>query len=475
MMKGIHFRPASGAVLLTAAVPFSNAFSVSVNAVGPKPNIVLMLADDLGYGELGCYGSTEIRTPNLDRLARSGARFTDGYALFPVCSPSRAALLTGRYPQRNSKWHEDYFGGGVDGLHPDTHPTLGRMLKEAGYATAAFGKWNVSHVVMENGTAVKKAPNDFGFDRWVGLHLNHDYYTHRLVANNELDMYLDGEQTDYRPGVWSDTIFADEAIRFIEENKDRPFFIYLAWQAPHDPIQDPDIPFDPPKKSMLENRPLLVKMIERLDLEAGRVLAALEANGVADNTLVIFTSDNGGAKDISCNAPLRGCKQELWEGGIRVPLIVRWPGVITPGRELSDPVHGMDLTATVAAAGGAAPRLAGGEFDGSDLRPLLAGTGSLSSDRAVFFRRRMNNVRQDTSYIRQSAVRQGDWKYVRNYPYKGNGTFGANYSEILYDLRTDQAETTNLKTSMPEKIDSLRQLFIQWENEVTADDAMSNP
>jgi arylsulfatase A-like enzyme len=475
MLKGCKVQPVAGAVLLTAAVPFSTAFSVSVNVAKPKPNIVLMLADDLGYGELSCYGSKEVHTPNLDRLARDGARFTDGYALFPVCSPSRAALLTGRYPQRNGKWHEDYFGGGVDGLHPDIHPTLGGMLKETGYATAAFGKWNVSHVVIENGTAVKKAPNDFGFDRWVGLHLNHDYYTHRLIADNALDMYVDGKQTDYRPGVWSDTVFADEAVRFIKDNKDRPFFIYLAWQAPHDPIQDPDIPFDPPKKNMPENRPLLVKMIERLDLETGRVLSALEANGIADNTLVIFTSDNGGAKDISCNVPLRGCKQELWEGGIRVPLIVRWPGVTTPGQEITAPVHGMDLSATVAAAGGAESRPAGEAFDGSDLRPLLAGTGYFSPDRAVFFRRRMNSVSAGTSYIRQSAVRQGDWKYMRNYPYQGSGTFGANYTEVLYNLRDDIAETANLRTSMPEKFDSMRQLLIQWENEVTADDAMLNP
>jgi arylsulfatase A len=424
----------------------------------PPPNIVLMLADDLGYGDLRSYGGPDIRTPHLDRLAERGARFTQAYAAFPVCSPSRAALLTGRYVHRFGPSYEDYFGGGSPGLDPQRHPTLARLLKDAGYATGCFGKWNVSN-------SARIPANAFGFDRWVGLHLNHDFYTHRLLSDGSLDLYADGQPLE-RPGVWSDTLFADEAVEFIRRHsKERPFFVFLPWQAPHDPIQDPDIPFDAPKKNLAEHRAIYAKMVERLDREVGRVLAALEETGAAKNTLILFTSDNGAPPKIGRNDPLRGAKQELWEGGIRVPLLVAWPGQVPAARVIDTPVISMDLTATIAAAAGVTPP-AGAAFDGLDLRPVLTGTGTLPDERPLFWRRRMVDIRQGEDSIRQSAVRAGDWKYLRTYAFLGQGRFGDTYREALFNLRLDPSETNDQVAHAPAELARLRTLFVTWEQEV---------
>lgn len=424
-----------------------------------SPNIVLILADDLGYGELGCYGSPDAKTPNMDRLAAEGVRCTDGYAAFPVCSPSRAALLTGRYPQRYGPSYEDYYGGGAPELDPVKHPTIGQMMKDAGYRTGCFGKWNVSNLN-------RRRANDFGFDRWVGLHLNHDFYTHKVVKTGELDMYQDGEPYPDRAGIWCDTVFADEAIDFIKAASEKPFFVFLPFQAPHTPIQDPDVPMDKPQE---KNRPTLIKMIERLDLEIGRVLQALDDQKIADNTLVIMTSDNGGEQKVSRNLPLGGAKQMLEEGGIRVPLILRWPGVLPEGMEFSTPVSAYDLTATVAAAGGAEPT-PGKPFDGVDLVPILTGKSELAPDRPLFFRRRKVVAWQGVNYIRQSAVREGDWKYLRTYKPVGSN----DYREALFNLGDDIAEKNDLAASHPEKLQAMSDLLEEWEAE-TAETAEPLP
>lgn len=437
----------------------ASLFVVILNSYGyanpTKPNILLILAADLGYGELGCYGGS-VKTPNIDSLATKGLRCTDGYAAFPVCSPSRAALLTGRYPQRFGPTYEDYFGHGAPELDPVKHVTIAQLMREAGYRNGCFGKWNVSN---KNRTPA----NAFGFDKWVGLHLNHDFYTHKLVTNGENDLFQDGKPLD-REGIWSDTIFADETIRFIKTDSEKPFFIFLPFQSPHDPIQDPNKPFaerlspqDP------ANRPTMVKMIERLDTEIGRVLQALDEEKITDNTLVIFTSDNGGAKFLSRNLPLRGEKQLLLEGGIRVPMILRWPGVLPEGKTNSTPFLAMDLTATIAAAGGAKFRDAQ-PFDGIDMIPLLTGKAEPDPNRSLYFRRRTINVPLGQNEIQQTAIRQGDWKLLRTYKPSANPP----YQSALYHLKEDIGEANNLLPERPEKAKELGELLDQWEIQMTA-------
>jgi arylsulfatase A-like enzyme len=436
--------------LKIVAVLFCCGIVASLHAA--KPNVVLILADDLGYGELGCYGSPDAKTPVMDRLAAEGVRCTDGYSAFPVCSPSRAAILTGRYPQRFGPTYEDYFGGGAPELDPVKHVTIGQLLKDAGYRTGCFGKWNVSNLN-------RRRANDFGFDKWVGFHLNHDFYTHSLVRGDELDMYEDGKPLDAHKGTWSDTVFANEAIKFIKQKSDKPFFVFIPFQAPHDPIQDPDKPFaERLDKKKVDNRPILIKMIERLDTEVGRVMKALQEQGVADNTLVIVTSDNGGALNIGRNLPLSKSKQWLEEGGIRVPYILHWPGVLPAGKTCSTPVSAYDLTATIAAAGGAKAH-ADKPFDGVDLVPALTGKSELDAERPLFFRRRNVVARKGENAIRQSAVRKGDWKILRTYKPVGSDK----YQTALYNLKNDLGETTNLASTHPEKTKALSDLLDKWE------------
>jgi arylsulfatase A len=426
------------------------------------PNIVVILADDLGYGDLTCYGSRDTKTPNIDRLAREGARFTDAYASFPVCSPTRAALLTGRYPQRFGQTYEYYFGGGSQGLDPVKHPVVASYLKAAGYATVCFGKWNVS-----GGQHETLGPNQFGFDYWLGFHVNHDYFTHLTPVKGagqvgKLDFYENNKPL-LRDG-YTDDILTDEAVKYIGQPRDKPFFMYLAYQIPHTPLQAPDGPKDPTavQPGTPEARGVYVKMVHRLDENVGRVLASLAQSNLESRTLVFFASDNGANKVHGCNQPLRGGKLDLYEGGIRVPFIVKWPTVVPTGTTTVMPSITLDIAATAAAAAGVEPPKEFA-FDGVNLLPYLRGEKPVDAQRPLYWRWRDVRMNRGQNSLRGLAVRQGNWKFLRNYKYAGNGAFSDKYQEELYDLSADIGETTNIIKENPQIAERLKNDLAAWE------------
>ena len=325
-------------VLLIGAVRGQPAAAQAAN----RPNIVLIITDDMGYGDLGSYGATDIRTPNLDRLAREGVRFTDFYANGTTCTPTRAGLMSGRYQQRYLVEAPLPAGSGVAGEMAerglDASPySLPRLLKNGGYATALVGKWHL-------GYQPNQSPNAHGFDWFFGLKSGyHDYWRHHDsrgqpdLWENDARVTVEGYTTD---------LITTKAIEFIEQNATRPFFVDVAYNAPHWPFQRPDTPtvavgnarFLKPADSVTSSRADYVAMVERMDRGVGAILATLERKGLTRNTIVIFTNDNGG-EWLSNNAPLFNRKWTTWEGGIRVPAIMRGPGRITTSESPTPKTH----------------------------------------------------------------------------------------------------------------------------------------
>jgi arylsulfatase A-like enzyme len=401
-----------------------------------RPNVVLILADDLGYADLGCYGCKDIRTPHLDRLAKQGTRLTQFYSNGPVCTPTRAALMTGRWQQRVGLEWAIYPGQKKPGL-PTTETCVARMLKDAGYCTGMFGKWHL-------GYRKEYAPNVHGFDEFVGLLSgNIDYYAKR-ENNGELDWYEN--TTPRQEKRYSTDVITDRAVAFIDRRHKSPFFLYVPYNGVHWPFQPPDKPDDVrDKKTWLAGtRKDYAAMLERLDQGVGKVLAALDRHGIAGDTLVIFTNDNGGERN-SDNGPLFHRKATLWEGGIRVPAILRWPGKVPAGQVSAQPGISMDLTATLLAACKVRPPR-GRTLDGIDLLPLLQG-GKIVS-RTFFWR-------IDRDDRKQRAARHGDWKYVRD------GDI-----ELLFDLASDPGERKDQGYRHPDKLESLRARVAAWEKEM---------
>lgn len=311
-----------------------------------RPNIVLIVSDYMGYGDIGPYGGTEIRTPHLDRLAREGVRFTNAYAAAPICSPSRVALLTGRYPQRAG--FEENVGGPSDpsrpvGL-PPSETSIARMLKDSGYRTALVGKWHL-------GLTHEYSPNRHGFDEFFGfLDWGVDYYSHRTIGGepglyeNEQPVEVDGYTTD---------LFTERAVAFVAKNREQPFFLYVAYNAALPPHQPPGRPEDVRTEAnwFQGTREDYVQVVEALDAGIGRILDVVD-----EDTLVIFTYDHGG-KELGRTTPLFHGFRTLWEGGIRVPLIMKWPGRIPAGFVSEQHAIHMDLSATILSAAETAPRV----------------------------------------------------------------------------------------------------------------------
>lgn len=419
----------------------------------PRPNIVLIVADDLGSGDLGCYGCPDIRTPHIDSLARSGLRFTQCYANAPECTPTRTALLTGRYQQRVGGL-ECAIGVGDVGRYdeaiwlaergelglPASELTLSRLLKAGGYATGCFGKWHL-------GYRPKFWPSRHGFDAWFGiLGGNADYFTHREEGGRHV--LYENDRPVHRRGYLTDLI-ADEALAWLKQKARQPFFLYLAFTAPHTPIQNPE-ELDPATGTAPYrpgHRPTYARMVERMDARVGDVLAELDRLGLAEDTLVIFISDNGADANGS-NGRLRGRKGTLWEGGIRIPCLLRWPLALPAGRDVDQLALTMDLTPTLlAAAGVPAPR--GHRFDGVDLLPVLGGRRA-PFERTVFWRYKRGNDRR-------RAVRRGTWKLVMD-----------NDRTELHDLARDELEQQDLAGTEKGLVAELGRLLAGWERSVQA-------
>lgn len=416
------------------------------NAAGQRPNIIVMLADDLGYGDLGCYGCPDIKTPHLDALAREGVRFTDAYASAPVCSPTRVAFITGQYQQRLGEGFEDYMGAGSPGVDPAVHPSMARFLKDAGYRTACYGKWNI-------GGAADTPANAYGFDHWAGIHHNCNYFTHLGYDFRDMDwtgpnrLLEDGEPLDKEGYITR--ILGDYAVDYIAKAGERPFFLFLPWQAPHSPMQGPDE--DPqrphvPKDITPDMRSTYVKIVEEMDRQTGRIMTMLRDRGLDANTLVMFTSDNGG-HGAARNTPFKGMKQDLFEGGIRVPLILWWPGRVPAGGVDHRPAITMDLTATALAVAGVIVR----SQDGVNL------LDPPEQDRVLYWRRRTINHPAKTNVVRARAIRAGKWKYHEDVLRGG---------VHLHDLEADPEERVNLAEAQPERAAALKKRLAQWERDV---------
>jgi arylsulfatase A-like enzyme len=402
-----------------------------------KPNIVVIIVDSMGYGDSNPYGAPDIRTPSLNRLAREGVRLTDGYANGPVCTPTRAAFLTGRYQQRvGLEWF--LLKERKDAGLPSSEVSIAKLLKQGGYATALFGKWHL-------GYKPEFGPNAHGFDEFFGiLDWSVDYYTHKNI-DGEPDLYENTKPVE-RQGYMTDLI-TERAVAFIDRQAREPFFAYVAYNAMVSPIQPPNKPNDIRTRETWNQatRQDYVRMVERVDEGVGSILKALDRNGLARDTLVIFTNDHGG-QWYSRREPLFHGFGTIWEGGIRVPYLLRWPGHLPAGRISHQPIITMDLTASILGATGTAPAK-GRDMDGLDVLPLLSGKQALVE--RIFF------WRVDRPGRKQKAARKGKWKYVSD-----------NGSELLFDLDRDMAERHDLAYQQRNVVLELRKLMTEWEAEL---------
>ncbi|MEX2262038.1 MAG: sulfatase [Bryobacteraceae bacterium] len=411
-----------------------------------KPNVVFIVADDLGYGELGCMGNPEIPTPHIDSIARNGVRMTQSYVSAPVCCPSRAGFLTGRYQTR---FGHEFNLIGPESLKPGVglpldETTMADCLKQAGYATGMVGKWHL-------GADSRHLPLQRGFDEFFGfLHEGHFFaplpyrgMITRLRVNeppyDDSNPILRGEDAVEEKEYLTDA-FTREAVSFIDRHKDHPFFLYLPYNAIHSPMQAKVTDVRRFKHSIHDGqRRVFAGMLAPLDQGIGEILDRLRRHGLNEDTLVFFISDNGGptAELTSSNKPLRGGKGQLFEGGIRVPFLVQWQGTIPPGRVIEHPVSAIDILPTAVAAAGA--KLPPKALDGVNLLPLLAARTSQPPHETLFWRYGMN-----------VALRKGDWKIVRQRePGKEDPAFQ------LFDLARDSPETQDLASKKPDLLQSL--------------------
>lgn len=452
-MPSLHSR-------LVAAVGLLIALSSTTLAAqqGPvsQPNVILILMDDMGYADVGSYGGRDAKTPNVDRLAREGVRLTDAYANASNCSPTRAGFISGRYQQRYGiEWPLGSMPGDSSLGLPASGTTLPALLKKSGYATGLIGKWHL-------GWKPEFSPNAHGFDEFFGfLSGAVDYYTHRR-GDGAPDLYENDKPVEEH-GYLTDEI-TRRAVSFVDRHANGPFFLEVAYNAVHWPFEPPNMPnaenrqtprpravgdatlYQGPNDVPPATRSDYVRMLERADLGVGEILATLDRRGLTKNTLIIFTNDNGG-EWLSHNDPLSNRKSTLWEGGIRVPMILRWPGHIPANTTSKQVAITMDLTASILGVAGA-PVPAAYKLDGTNILPTLAGRSSII-ERQLFWRVKGPNP--------QTAVRYGRWKLLHS---------GANF--YLFDVAADPGERHDLTAEHTDLVQKLAAMIDAWQKDVDA-------
>ena len=439
-------------VLLSFVVVAAPTLGHAQGGSARRPNVVLIITDDVGYGDFGSYGAPDIKTPHIDGLARDGARLTDFYANGATCTPTRTGLISGRYQQRLAM--ERPLGVAADGELglAVTGRSLPQLLKGNGYETALVGKWHL-------GWRTDFSPGAHGFDYFFGFKSGYtDYYQH-TASDGRPDLFENDRPVNV-PGYMTDLI-TERSVRFIEQNAQRPFFIDVAYSAAHWPYQPPDKPSRArdnarhlgPLDDSTGTRAEYVAMLERADQGVGRILRALDDLGLRQNTIVIFTNDNGG-EWLSRNTPLFQRKGTVWEGGIRVPTIIRWPGRIPAGRVSGQVGITMDLTASILAATGT-PVAAAARLDGINLVPVLEGRVP-EIERTLFWR--------VSGASPQRAVRSGDWKLLFD---------GAR--AMLFNVRTDLGERNDVIAQRPDIARRLQALLAAWETDVDDEAKRSKP